>query len=91
MTELVQTPKIKHHAGATPKLTKSARLSSSAPNFDDALEHAGDAAVDAVKHRGENDRRHGPFELLSTPAGSRSAGAQREQGDEVRHQMCAPE
>src|SRR5258708_16815724 len=72
--------------GATPKLTKSARLSSSAPNFDWPLIMR-DAAVDAVEHGGEHDRA---YRQLHPPFGGqpdrRQPGADREQRDDVGHQ-----
>ena len=54
-----------------------------------ALEHAGDAPVDAVEHGGEHDRRQRPFELVldRQPDGGQ-AGAKRQQGDDVGHQRA---
>ncbi len=75
------------NAGATPKFTKSARLSSSAPKRDDAFSSARDAAVDAVEQGGEHDRRQRQLVAPLDPHADRGeAGAEPEQGEEVRHQ-----
>ena len=74
-------------AGATPKLTKSARLSSSAPNLDWALQRARQPAVDAVEQGGDDDERDRHLVAqLDGHADGGQAGAQAEQREEVRHQ-----
>ena len=75
------------NAGATPKFTKSARLSSSAPKRDDAFEQPGDAAIDAVETAGEHDgRKRQIVAAFDAHADRRQAGAEPEQREEIRHQ-----
>jgi len=74
-------PKIQINPGATPKLTKSARLSSSA-RISTGLDHARHTAVEAIEHSGKHDPATANSIRPSVKA-DRGHPRDREQGDDV--------
>ena len=73
--------------GATPKLKKSARLSSSAPKRDVPLIMRATRPSTRVEHRGEHDGAERQLvAAFEREPDAGQAGAQREQRDDVGHE-----
>ncbi|MET3310334.1 hypothetical protein ABIF41_002175 [Bradyrhizobium japonicum] len=87
IAELVQLPEIQHQPGRDAEIDEVGEAVELRPELGLALDHARDAAVDAVQRGGEHDgvdgERHPP---LDRQPDRRQAGADRQQRDDVGHQ-----
>ena len=85
--EFVQLPEIQDQSGRDAEIDEVGEAVEFGAEFRLALDHARDAAVDAIEHGGEHDRRH---RQLHPPFGGQpdrgQPGADRQQRDEIGHQ-----
>ena len=89
MPQFMQAPEVEDQRRGDAEIHEIAQAIELGAEPRRALEHAGDAPIDAVEQRGEDDGGHRPFELVfDREPDRRQPGAQGQQRDEVR-QQCA--